>query len=75
MEQCVYEQTEEIYCCQCLETADSNRQYRLVMKALRKRGKLVGNVWMCPKCADQIAALDAEFSPIYKTTIKPVVAG
>jgi len=69
MEECVYEQTEQLYCCQCLEPGE------LVMKALRKEGKLVGHVWMCPRCGSRVAALDAEFSPIYKTTIQPVVAG
>ena len=69
MEPCVYEQTERIYCCECLETGE------LVMRALKKDGKLCGHVWMCPRCAKQIIALDAEFAPIYKTTIQPVVAG
>jgi len=64
MEDCVYEKaTEKIHCCECLET------FELVMRALRKDGKLVGHVWMCPRCAGEIAALEAEFSPIYKASM------
>jgi len=73
VKECVYDKTgEQIHCCECLGFVFEPDE--LVMKALRKEGKLCGHVWMCRKCAGQIAALDAEFSPIYKTTTQPVVA-
>ena len=66
---CVYDKvTEKVYCSQCFETEG------LVMRALRKEDKLVGHVWMCPQCAGQISALEAEFTPVFKAVMHSVVA-
>ena len=70
MKDCIYEKAaEQIHCSVCFVSSE------LVMKALRKEGKLVGHVWMCQRCAGRIVALEAEFSPIYKSTAPLVVAG
>lgn len=69
MKDCIYEKIpERIHCSVCF--ADSG----LVMKALRKGGKLVGHVWLCQQHARQISSLAAEFTPVYKSITPSAIA-